>query len=457
MIAVDLNGDGKVDLVLAGIVGPDNQAGIGVAMGNGDGTFQAGTVYPAPDSLTGALQHLTMGDFNGDGVPDVAAAGGSGIWLFTGKGDGILNSGVLDVSLPEGGGGLIAETDFNGDEKLDLAVTMPISRTGFAVVLGNGDGTFQTPQLFSQPYQPDGLAVDKLTKNGHTSIVLTANSAFYLYAGNGAGGFSGPHLLSLPVTSQIALGDVNGDGFPDLVSASGYILFGTASGVFKPPVYYPIFNLENFFFNVVLADLRKNGLTDIVIENDSAVSVLLNEGKGKFEDGQWAPVAGGAECGAAADFNGDGKPDLAVITRTGFTILLGTGKVTAPFSTGSSVAVAGAACLVTGDLNGDGIPDLLVAVNDSPNALLSYLGNGDGTFTLKATTPTPNSGGEVVLADFNHDGKLDFATSGNLLALGNGDGTFQTLVANSVEPDLPPDSPASRPVISITMVGLTWR
>lgn len=66
-----------------------------------------------------------------------------------------------------------------------------------------------------------------------------------------------------------------------------------------------------------------------------------------------------------------------------------------------------------------------MAVNGSPNALVSYLGNGDGTFTLKSTTPTPNSGGWVVLADINNDGKLDFATSGNLLALGNGDGTFQ--------------------------------
>jgi hypothetical protein len=149
-------------------------------------------------------------------------------------------------------------------------------------------------------------------------------------------------------------------------------------------------------------------------------------GKGKYEDGIWTAVAGGAGCGAAADFNGDGKPDLAVVTSTGVSILLGSGKAASPFTTGTPIAVTGAACLVTGDLNGDGIPDLLVVVNGSPNALLSYLGNGDGTFTLKGTTPTSNSGGNVVLADFNHDGKLDFATSGNLLALGNGDGTFQT-------------------------------
>jgi hypothetical protein len=181
-------------------------------------------------------------------------------------------------------------------------------------------------------------------------------------------------------------------------------------------------------FNVALADLRNNGLTDIVIDAQEAVSVLLSEGKGKYEDGRWTKLPGGAGCGVAADFNRDGKPDLAVNTPAGISILLGTGKALAPFTTGTPIALANAACMVTGDLNGDGNPDLLVAVNGAPNALLAYLGNGDGTFTLKSTTPTPSSGGYVVLADFNHDGKLDFATSGNLLALGNGDGTFQTPV-----------------------------
>jgi len=74
-----------------------------------------------------------------------------------------------------------------------------------------------------------------------------------------------------------------------------------------------------------------------------------------------------------------------------------------------------------GDINGDGKPDLLVPVNGT---VVAFLGNGNGTFTLTSTTPTPSSG-YLALGDFNHDGKLDFATSGNLIALGNGDGTFQ--------------------------------
>jgi hypothetical protein len=202
-------------------------------------------------------------------------------------------------------------------------------------------------------------------------------------------------------------------------------VFGTGKGDFGAPVQYAI-QSGQAPYNLALGSLRNNGLTDIVTDSYDGISVLMNAGKGKYEDGIWTAVTGGASCGVSADFNGDGKPDLAVITSTGVSILLGTGKALSPFTTGTPIAVTGAACLATGDLNGDGIPDLLVAVNGNPNALLSYLGNGNGTFTLKSTTATPNSGGAVVLADFNHDGKLDFATSGNLLALGNGDGTFQT-------------------------------
>jgi hypothetical protein len=177
--------------------------------------------------------------------------------------------------------------------------------------------------------------------------------------------------------------------------------------------------------SVVPADLRNDGLTDLVFRDpDGTVSVLLNRGKGTFEDGEWNAVPGGAGCSAAADYNGDGKPDLAVSTTSGISILLGTGQAAQPFQSGATIPLSDYGCMVAGDLNGDGIPDLLVPSNGT---VIAYLGNGDGTFTQKRATAAA-TGGYLALGDFNHDGKVDFATSGNLLALGNGDGTFQTPV-----------------------------
>ena len=427
-VATSLLGDGKLDLVVQG------GNGIVVCAGNGDGTFQSAVSYLVNDS---GINFLVLGDFNGDGILDVAAPGNQGVWLFTGKGDGTFNAGVLAAALT--GSFEIAAADFNGDNNLDLVVGLTNGGVdglgaGFVVLLGNGNGTFHSPQSFAKPKEVTAIAVGSLTKGGYPGIALATNadSYVYLYSGNGAGGFSGPSYVDLPGVDRdgLTLGDVNGDGIPDLVSAEAYVAYGEGDGRFTKPVGY---TTAGGGTDVVLADLQNNGLTDIVTSGYFAVSVLLNQGKVRFENGIWTKVSGGASCGVAADFNGDGKPDLAVITSTGVSVLLGTGKAATPFTTGTPIAVAGAACMVTGDLNGDGIPDLLVAVNGSPNALLTYLGNGDGTFTLKSTTATPNSGGSIVLADFNHDGKLDFATSGNLLALGNGDGTFQAptaIVAN---------------------------
>jgi hypothetical protein len=340
---------------------------------------------------------------------------------------------VLAAPLSTVGGGSSAAIDFNGDGNLDLVVTLPFAGTdesgnGFVVLLGNGNGTFQPPQAFAAPQKPVGLAAGPLTKGGHPGIAVSgyASSDVYLYLGNGSGGFSAPEQIYLPGTTGtggLAIGDLTGDGYPDVVSSEGYIVFGTAGGA-SQPVYYPVADFLGTY-GLVLADLRKNGLTDIVTYAHAGVSVLLNQGNGKYEDGEWTMIAGGAGCGVTADFNSDGKPDLAVNTPSGISILLGTGNAKSPFKAGATIPLAGVGCLVTGDLNGDGIPDLLVPVNGTPNRLLTYLGNGNGTFRLKSATATPNSGGYVVLADLNHDGKLDFATSGNLLALGNGDGTFQ--------------------------------
>jgi len=416
--AADLDGDGRTDIVFSGYLNNQGATGVGVSLGNGDGTFQSAVTYPAgTDRFIG---NLVTGDFNGDGILDAVTAGESGIWLFIGKGGGIFNPGVLIPVPTDGQGGQVAAARFNHDGNLDLAVTTP---TGFAILLGNGDGTFQPPEEFTTPAKAAWIAVGDLNLDGLPDVVLvTSLSSSSAYLNNGGGGFTGPMEVSLPTYGPIAIADVNGDGIPDLVGDTGYIDLGKGNGTFQPPEYHPLPSGITTAY-VVPADLRHNGRTDLVFEDpDGSISVLLNLGKGAFEDGEWQPLPASGGCGVAADFNGDGKPDLAVNTSAGISLLLGTGKASRPFQPGASIALQYAGCLVTGDVNGDGIPDLLVP---TPTGVMTYLGNGDGTFTLKSTTPTSIEG-YLALADFNNDGKLDFATSGNLIALGNGDGTFQT-------------------------------
>jgi hypothetical protein len=421
-VPVDLNGDGNIDLVIVG-------SGLGICFGNGDGTFQP-AVYYSTGSDT-ARGYPAVVDFNGDGILDVAIPAESGIWLFTGKGGGVFNQGVLIPITPYNatGGASVVAADFNGDGRLDLAVAYRGLSSGFILLFGNGNGTFQPPILHGN-VAPTWMVGADINRDGRPDLVVLPGPTIYI--NNERGGFLAPTTASLP-GDQLAVGDVNGDGILDLVSSSGYVALGLGEVKFAPPIYNPV-ESSGSSANVVLADLYRQGLTDIVAGQNAGVSVLLNRENTTFVDGEWTSVPGSGNCGAAADFNGDGIADLAVPTTQGITVLLGTGNGSAPYTNGPSFALSGVACPITGDLNGDGIPDLMVGAN-SLGGVGAYLGNGDGTFRLASVIPV-GPAANTVLGDFNHDGKPDYADASGLMALGNGDGTFQTPVPIVASPTL---------------------
>ena len=249
--------------------------------------------------------------------------------------------------------------------------------------------------------------------------------------------------LSLGLTSdapQVATGDFNLDGKPDLVVATGVhgstviVLPGNGTGGFSAGTPFAAGSAP---FAVAVGDFNGDGKPDLAVANDTAsgtVTVLLGDGTGNFTPAFGSPfaVGGRPQSVAVGDFNGDGKPDLAVanfVTGT-VTVLLGNGFGGFAPAPGSPINVGEPNSVVVGDFNGDGKPDL--AVSSLSGFVAVLLGNGMGGFAPAVSSPLAAGGSPkvVVTADFNGDGKLDIAVTNNddgtvNVWLGDGSGSFQ--------------------------------
>jgi hypothetical protein len=491
--AGDFNGDGELDLAIT-----NNQDGtVSVLLGNGDGTFKAQVVYPvAPNT-----QSVVVADFNDDHKLDLAA-GGNGVSILLGNGDGTFQSALqtpggwplaaadfnLDGKLDlyaggtvllgkgdgtfvlnasyAGGGVFAAAADLNGDGKPDLAVaqfgTSNLSPQSMSVLLGNGDGTFQSAVEYGAPY-PAGIIATDLNGDGKVDLIgagtagcmpfdcmTSSPGSILVLLGFGDGTFVGGMNYPSSVVGQLLSADFNGDGKADIASEESFIpggptpigiFLGNGDGTFQPGITTLVTGSNG---GIASGDFNGDGKADIATvfancSNNTCLPgealVLIGNGDGTFQAPVQYSVGLQPEYLAVGDFNGDNKPDLAVsnFKSNTISILLNNGNGTfqshVDSATGPSPAAIG-----TGDFNGDGKLDLVTA-SYSGATVSVLLGNGDGTFQTHVDYPIPVGVYWLTVGDFNGDGKPDLAVTSEtteqvFILLGNGDGTFQTAVAS---------------------------
>jgi hypothetical protein len=447
----DVNGDGKPDLVMLWLM-DSGTSKIAVFLGNGDGTFQAPIVTDPGVRLGGAL----VGDVNGDGKPDVVAfgSGSPSLFVFLGNGNGTFTALAPNASIPY----FQLMADFNGDGKLDLAW---VNDGSVYVYLGNGDGTFQAP-VVSNVLPTDGSeslsAEGDFNGDGKLDVVVSISDIQIseVLLGNGDGTFQSPSP-SIAAYGAAAVGDVNGDGKLDLVvngtigidsqGCFDQVFLGNGDGTFTPGGSYS--TASSASASPVLADFAGNGKLDAAVEGQAvstvynaspeSVFVLVGNGDGTF---QGMPQLTNPAA-AVADFNGDGKPDVATLSYSPLAgqvvnILLNTGTLPPPVSNSYSLgAGVTAQNLVAADLRNNGKTDLVIptSVGSTGTAQIeTMLGNGDGTFAAPSVVATLSTGEQVpvlIVGDFNNDQKPDVAaillnggSTSVYILLGNGDGTF---------------------------------
>jgi len=429
----DVNRDGKVDLIVDS--SNNGNGAITVLLNKGDGTF-AQVQSQAP----GYLGALAVGDFNRDGKLDALISLNYGLYLALGNGDGSFQNPVAISNAPNQYGSVFLVGDFNHDRKLDIVLS------GVWVMLGKGDGTFQDPILSSTGSVP--TAVFDFNGDGELDLATLTNTnpgGVVVMLGNGNGSFmdmSNVALASTPYSPSAGIvGDFNGDGKLDLaIAESNYpngqisIELGKGNGSFRQPIVATLSTNATNPYLMLAADFNGDGKSDLAVldSNSNGFQVLLGGGDGRFGTPVDTPLTYSIFSFGAGDFNKDGKADLVVsvgnTNSSSVNIYLSNGDGT--FSPGAQYIVYPNSYVTVADVNGDGNLDLVVVAASNygnPYNLLVFPGNGDGTFKNPVFGPSDLYGTQAVVTDINGDGKLDIAvgTSNGLAFLaGNGDGTF---------------------------------
>jgi hypothetical protein len=346
----DLNRDGKPDLVVGDVVGTEsnNSGYVGVLLGNGNGTFRPIHTFPSGGH---AVTSVAVGDLNGDGKIDVAVSQLEGVAVLLGKGNGTFQPAQTYAINSLAGNTGIAIADVNGDGHPDLLVAVECDPTypdcnhqgDAGVMLGNGDGTFGPVQLYGSGGSfATSIAVADVNLDGKLDLILDnafdtagdGHGSVAVLLGNGDGTFQATQNYDIGGYDggSVTVADLNGDGKPDLVAANDCasnncalstlgVLLGNGDGTFqKVKIITGTGGWTTL--QVAVTDVNGDSIPDLLVDNfcdnntvcdHGTVGLLLGHGDGTFGQAQRYNSGGlYANSFAIADVNGDGFADVFV-------------------------------------------------------------------------------------------------------------------------------------------------
>jgi hypothetical protein len=336
----------------------------------------------------------------------------------------------------------VAARDLNGDGRPDLVIANRGSSggaDGISVLLNSTPSGATTPSFtgptgFAAGSTPTAVALGDLNGDGMPDVAVANIAGVSVLLNTITSGASTPSFAlatsfaagSSP--SDVVLADFNLDGKPDLAvtnsSGASVLLNTTAPGAVSPSfTAASAFGAGSAPTALVAGDLNGDGKPDLAVANSEGVAVLLNTTAAgavtpSFTVASTFGAGAGPRAVATADFNGDGKPDLAVVGSNGVSILLNTtpaGAVTPSFTSASTFAAgAGPTSAAAVDLNGDGRPDLVVTYSGGASVLLNTTSPGAGTasFAPPVSFAAGSAPTSVAVSDINGDFAPDLAVAG---------------------------------------------
>jgi hypothetical protein len=443
----DLDGDGNRDLVVVNEGSDSLPGSVSILRGNGDGTFTVilqddpaepgSTVAELPAEL--GARGVALGNIDTDPALDlvVANARANSLSLYSGDGaGGFTPRGRLATGAsPQD----LALVDTNDDGKLDLVI-VEANEDAVAIRLGNGDRTFGVPTSYAVGTAPTRLAVGDVDDNGTLDVVASNSRSgdVSILRGDGMGGFGGIRTFVADAEPRaLTLADLNADGLLDPVAAtqggdggSVAVLSNRGQGVLQAVEDVPSGNGPSA---VATADVTDDGLPDLLVTGDAgSVLVLPALAGGGFGTPHSVNVGGRALGVIAVDLNGDARPDIAAVDNENSRVAVALATGANRFGATQLYPVAEKPGSITsGDFDGDGRPDLAVSAVGPPARVSVLLQQPSGMFANARSTvlegeETPLG---IVALDANCDGRDDLAVANQAsdtvsVLRSGGDGTF---------------------------------